>query len=234
MHLLERPQQRGDHQPRHPAIELSVGDARVVALAELVVEVGMGHRVEEPRQQAPVVGENVAVVEPHHRTAGRGLHVARAEPDVAPLAGLPGREAVLLQLGIQGAQPRAIVPQDAMALGQPGEELPGVQELLAVGPVEPDHHLGQVGHLGQGLDDVGERRPLQLREERRQDQAHGPTTAELAELRLQRRHRAAGEAVEVGDDAVLMEVTHTAAPSPASTVSRSAAGITRRSARPHQ
>ena len=74
--LLERTDQRRDHQARHAAIQLALGDARVVALAELVVELRMGHRVDQARQQAAIIGDDIAVMQCHRLGDARGLHIA--------------------------------------------------------------------------------------------------------------------------------------------------------------
>ena len=51
-----------DQQPAHPAIDFVFGDPRVVALAELVTKQGMRDRINQPRQQTAIVGQDVAVV----------------------------------------------------------------------------------------------------------------------------------------------------------------------------
>ena len=51
--------------PSKGAVDLTVCHARVIALAELVTELGMGHRVDKARQQRTVVGNDVAVVQRH-------------------------------------------------------------------------------------------------------------------------------------------------------------------------
>ena len=78
-HRLERPQQRRHEQPRDAPVQ-ALGDAAVVALRELVVQVRVGGRIAEAREQLARVVADVAVVDRDHaRHVGRE-HVAVGEP----------------------------------------------------------------------------------------------------------------------------------------------------------
>ena len=94
---LQRANHRRHQQPTHPSIDFVLGHPRVVALAELITKERMGDRINQPRQQAAVVGQDVAVVECDRLCPPGGQCIAHAVPDVAPLTELLRREPRLLQ-----------------------------------------------------------------------------------------------------------------------------------------
>jgi hypothetical protein len=183
-------------------------DPGVVALAELVVEGGVRHRIDQPRQQLPIVCDDVAVMQSHGLGHVAGLHVAEAVPDVAAFAGRFGRQIVLRQPGIDGAQARAVVPKHGAVLRQYGEVRQRMSVLGLIGPVQAHHDLREIGHFAQFVDDALHRRGAELRIQARQHQGHRPLTGELFEFPVQFRHRPSRKIVQRGDDAILKEVAH--------------------------
>ena len=78
----------------------------------------------------------------------------------------------------------AVVPDDAVLLRQAAEELSGVLELLAVGPVEADHDLLYVGYLGELVHDMPEGGAFELAEKGGQDERHRPLSDQRDQLPL--------------------------------------------------
>ena len=134
----------------------------------------VGHRVDQPRQQAAVIGENIAVVQGHGLGATGRQGEAHAVPDVATLAELPRRQIPGLQLRIQRLEPGAIIPQYPVALGQLAEERQRVSILCFIRPVEANHNLRQIGHRLQLLDNARQRFPFELGKQGRQDKPQRP------------------------------------------------------------
>ena len=62
----------------------------------------MGNRINQPRQQTAVVGQDVAVVQCDRLRPAGGQCIAHAVPDVAPLAELLWRETRFLQARVKG------------------------------------------------------------------------------------------------------------------------------------
>ena len=89
---LKGEQQRRNEEPAHAAIELSVRNARIVALAELIGEGRIGQRIDQPHQHFARVGDDVAIMQGHHIAVLAGKRIAHAVPDIAPLSGLLGRK----------------------------------------------------------------------------------------------------------------------------------------------
>jgi len=73
--------------------------------------------------------------------------VAQAIPDISPLAGLRRSQSHVLQAFIDGAQARAVIPQNPVVLRQRGKELPGVAILGFVGAIQTNDDLTQVRYL---------------------------------------------------------------------------------------
>src|SRR5690606_8623266 len=96
-----------------------------------------------------------------------------AIPHIAPLARFERGEVLLRQFRIERLEARAIVPQYAVVLRQLGEVVLGVAKLLLVRPVEADDDLAQEAHLRELFYDVGQRRALELGNERGQDERYG-------------------------------------------------------------
>ncbi|WP_248304574.1 hypothetical protein [Breoghania sp. L-A4] len=138
----------------------------------------------------------------------RGQHVAHAEPHVAAFARFQRRQPALRELLVDGLQTRSVVPQDGVVLRQAREVILGEAELLLVGAIQPDDDFAQIRHLREMIENVAERRTLELGEQRRQDQRDGTRAGEADQLPFQRFHRLVGEIVKRRDDTVLEEITH--------------------------
>ncbi len=159
--LHQRTQQRGDQQPRHPAIEL-VGDPGIVSLAELVIHVRAGEGEHQPREQFALVGEDVAVMQRNNLAGPVRQHQPGRHPHVAALARPADREFALDHQRHQALDPRPIPPDNPYLLGQDRKIFAGMIELGAVGAVEPDHDLADVAGPLQMLDNIGQRLTRQL------------------------------------------------------------------------
>ena len=122
----------------------------------------MRDRINQPRQQAAIVGQNVTVVQRDRFRPTRGQCVAHAVPNVTPFAELLRREPRLLQPRINGFQPRPVVPQYAMVLREIGKKTQRLLVLILIRPIEPDHNLGQIGNRFQLLNNGGQRRRVDL------------------------------------------------------------------------
>jgi len=114
----------------------------------------------------------------------------------------------LLQTIVDGAHARAVVPQHGGGLRKHREVLQGMAVLGLLRPVQADDDLRQIRHLGEFGDDALQRRGAELAVQARQHQRHGPLPGKFLELLMQSGDRAAGEAVQGGDDAVLKEIAH--------------------------
>ena len=71
---------------------------------------------------------------------------AQAIPDVAPLPCLGGRQALSLQTLVDRPQARSILPQYMMFLRQLIEEGQRLMILLAIGPIQTNQNLRQIGN----------------------------------------------------------------------------------------
>ena len=163
-------QQRRDQQPRHPAIELALTDAWVEPLGKLVGKGRVGHRINEAVEHLALVGDDVAIVDRHHRAVGAGNQIAHAAPDILSLARLLRGEPQRLEPAHDLQHARAVVPDHRGLLRQHGKELPRMAVLRLVGAIESDDDAMQVSDLLQLLQDVGQGIPLELGEQRGQDQ----------------------------------------------------------------
>ena len=168
----------------------------------------MRHRVDQPRQHLAVIGDDVAIVDRHHGRIRAGDQVTDRAPDVLALAGLLRRKAQLFQPRPDRLHPRAVVPQHHMGLRQPREELARMAVLRLVRLVKPDDDPVQIGHLGELVENVGQRFAFELGIERRQDQADLAGLAEGFELVDQLIERAGPQVVKLGDVTVLVKVSH--------------------------
>ena len=217
----ERPHQRRDEKAAHPTVEpvatLACGDVGtvgrgrgpiVVALAECVLEGRVRDWVEQAGDHAAVIGAHVGVVECHRLGATRCQEVAEAVPDVRALAGLLGSEPMGRQLSVDGGQARAVVPEDAMVLGQTVEEATCPVEVVRIGLVEADHHLVEVGDAGDLVDHGSEGGPVHFGGQTGDGERHGPLGRPRREFGLEVVGRPVAEVVERGDDTVLEEVGH--------------------------
>ena len=106
----------------------------------------MRYRIDQPCQQATIVGEDVAIVQCYRLSTARGEHVSHAVPDIAALAEFRWRQAGLLQTFINRLQARAVVPQYPMMLGQRREKRESVLVLRLGRAVEANHNLREVGN----------------------------------------------------------------------------------------
>ena len=206
--LFHGANQGRDQQPADPAIQLAAGGAGVEALAELVVEARVGDRVEQPRGQGPVIGGDVAIVQGDRLRPAVRLHVAKAVPDIAAFAELHGRDVAGLQLLLDLSEPRPVVPEHHMVLGQHTEVLDGMPVFGFRGSVQTDHDLADVACLRQVRHNFLQRRLRQLRVQAGQHEGHGPISPQLHQLRFQILQGARFQVVQGGDDTVLKEVTH--------------------------
>ncbi len=193
---------------RHAAVDLAVRHAGVIALAELVVEQRVGHRVDQAGEQVAVVGDDVAIVQRDRLRLARCQGVAHAVPDVAALADLSRRQVEGLELGVEGPQAWSVVPQYAVLLRQVIEEGERMPVFRFARPVETNDDLREVGDLLERVHDLRQCRCLQLGVQGRQDQRHGPFGAKRDQLTLDLGQRAVGEFVQGGDDAVLVKIRH--------------------------
>lgn len=110
--------------------------------------------------------------------------------------------------------PRAVIPDNADTLRQNGEELLGQPKLQRRSPVQGDDDLVHVGDVFQDLDDVLERRILQLRIEGGEDQCDRIGRGMPLQFLFQMLEIRLPEPVEHGNQPVLMKIRH----SPSSTV----------------
>ena len=83
--LLETSDHRGNEQARHPAIE-AVGHSAVIALAELIPEIGIGDGIAEARQIFTAVACDVTVVECDDLAVISGQHITEGGPAAPSLA----------------------------------------------------------------------------------------------------------------------------------------------------
>lgn len=77
-----------------------------------------------------------------------------------------------------------------------------------VGAIQANDDLLQIGHLRQNIDNLVQRRTFQLGIERRQYQPHGVAAGKYLQLVFKFGQFALREIVKVGDDAILIKITH--------------------------
>ena len=78
------------------------------------------------------------------------------------------------QLSVDGGQARAVLPEDAMVLGQTVEEATCPVEVVRIGLVEADHHLVEVGDAGDLVDHGSEGGPVHFGGQTGDGERHGP------------------------------------------------------------
>ena len=209
----QRSQQRRHQQAHDAPVEARrwpLAGAVVEAFRERVPERGMQDRVQQPGQQAAVVGEDVGVVQSDALAAARGQEVAEAVPHVAALARLGGRQHSVGQHLVDLAQARPVVPQQPGALRQAGEELLGLGELRLVGSVDAHDDLVEVGDLSDLIDDAAQCRAGELAVESGDDQCDGAAARVVEQLGLVALDGPVAEAVKRRNRLVLLEVGHAA------------------------
>ena len=80
-------------------------------------------------------------------TAPGSQSITQAVPDIATLARFGWCQSQCLQLGVNGLESGAVVPQNPVMLWQIREKLAGVQVLLLVGAIQTDHDLIEIRYL---------------------------------------------------------------------------------------
>ncbi len=137
--LFQCPKQRCHQQPANPPVDGAVGYTGVIPLAKFIIEPGMGHRINQFGQQITLVGHDIAIMQRNGFCAAFSQQIAKAVPDVAPLAHLLGFQTKLPQLVIHLAQSRTIVPEHHMVLWQHTEKRHRLAVLAFIGTVQANH-----------------------------------------------------------------------------------------------
>ena len=120
-HGLHRAQQRRHEQAGDAAVE-PLGHPAVVALGKLVVQVGIGQRIAQAREELAGIVPDVAVVHGDHARDVGGEHVAIGQPGAPPLAGPARIEPLLAQPPVEPLHPRPAVPQHDRRLAVQGAD----------------------------------------------------------------------------------------------------------------
>ena len=120
--LLEASDHGGDEQACHSAME-AVGDATVIAFAELITEIRVGDGITETRQIFSAVAGDVAVVECDNLTVVSGQHITEGRLAVSSLALQADIEVLINQSFKNGLDARPVIPNETHALREYGEEL---------------------------------------------------------------------------------------------------------------
>src|SRR6266567_7345334 len=167
--FLQRPDQGGNEEPGNPAVE-TVGHPAVIALAKIVIEVRVGHRVAEPCQEVPAVGKYVAVVDCDGVKILPGKDIAERHPDTPPLPFLSGDKARFPDGVVHPIDPFARVPDEVRPLRQNGKILLRLFKLFRRSGTEGYHDLLDVFNLFQVPDDPLQRLARKLAVERREDE----------------------------------------------------------------
>ena len=107
----------------------------------------MGHGIDEPSEQRPIVGHDIAVMQRDRFRLVPGNGVAQAKPNIPPLPCLDGRKPMILQLGIDRAKTGAIVPKDALMLRQSVKKFKGVAVFIFRSPIKANGDFTEIGYF---------------------------------------------------------------------------------------
>ena len=89
-HLFQRDQQGADQQAADPPVQLAPADAGIIPFGQLIGEIRIGQRIDQPRQHIGGIGDDVAIVQGHNRAVLTGKGIAQTEPHIAPLSRFAG------------------------------------------------------------------------------------------------------------------------------------------------
>src|SRR5438876_3878197 len=137
---LEGAEQRCDQQAHDAAIELG-GIAGVIALAKVESQTRMRDRVTESREQFPIVGDNITIVDGDHASLFACQHVSETGPDVAAFALRARVQLCFIELSEKRLHSGAVVPEQSGPLRQPPKKSARLAPLPQVRAVDSDHDL---------------------------------------------------------------------------------------------
>src|SRR2546428_835317 len=169
---LEGSDHRGDKETRGAAVQ-AVCDPGVVALAEIVPEIGVRDRVAEAGQILSVVRDDVAVVQSDDLASPHREDVAEGDPAGLPLPRPADIDVLADQEVERFLDPRPFDPNQPNVLGQNLEIVLGPPELQGGGMAQSDDALAQIRDLLDVLNDPVEGRPFQLGVQTRKDKRDG-------------------------------------------------------------
>ena len=209
-HTLQCNQQRADQEPGDPAVQLVLTHTRIEPFGHLIGEVRIDHRVDQTRQHFVGVGQNIAIMDGHHRAVRAADQIAQRRPDILALALLCRCQPHLFQPRAQLKHPGAVVPDHDVVLPKPGKELFRVTVLRLIRAVEADDDAVQIGNLAQLREDIRHRVPFKLGVEAGQDERDFSCLGEDRDFVAKRGCGLGAQIVQSCDVSVLMEIRHLA------------------------